>query len=189
MSTISTFTHVSLDGFFAGPNGEIDWFHSIEHDPEYDAYTHEQASAGASTLLFGHTTYDMMKSFWPTPEADKTDAAMAKVMRNSPKVVVSKTLKSVADEPNWKNVTVIHQIDRDEILKLKQQADITVLGSGSVVQQLSNLGLIDEYRLIVIPLILGAGKYLFHDVQKRPLKLQEARQFQNGIAVLKYRSS
>jgi dihydrofolate reductase len=90
MSTTSTFTHVSLDGFFAGPKGEIDWFHSIPHDAEYDAYTHQQASAGRSTLLFGHTTYDMMKSFWPTPEADKTDPQMAKVMRNSPKVVVSK---------------------------------------------------------------------------------------------------
>jgi len=187
MSAISTFTHVSLDGFFAGPNGEIDWFHSIEHDPEYDAYIHAQATAGASTLLFGRTTYDMMKSFWPTPEADKTDAAMARVMRNSPKVVVSKTLKSVGGEPNWKNVTVIHEIDHNEIVKLKQQADVTVLGSGSVVQQLSNLGLIDEYRLIVVSLILGAGKYLFHDVQKRALKLQEARQFRNGIAVLRYR--
>lgn len=189
MGVISTFTHVSLDGFFAGPNGEIDWFHSIEHDPEYDAYTHEQATARASTLLFGRTTYDMMKSFWPTPEADKTDAEMAKVMRNSPKVVVSKTLKSDGDEPNWKNVTVIHDLDRDEIVKRKQQTDITVLGSGTIVQQLSNLGLIDEYRLIVVPLILGAGKYLFKDVQKRALKLREARQFRNGIAVLRYRSS
>jgi dihydrofolate reductase len=185
MSMITTFTHVSLDGFFAGPNGEIDWFHSIEHDPEYDAYTHEQASAGASTLLFGHTTYDMMKSFWPTPEADKTDPEMAKVMRNSPKVVVSKKLKSVGDE--LEEHQAIHDIDRDEIVKLKQ-TDITVLGSGTVVQQLSNRGLIDEYRLIVIPVILGAGKPLFKDVQKRGLKLQEARQFRNGIAVLRYRS-
>jgi len=188
MSTITTFTHVSVDGFFAGPKGEIDWFHSIEHEPEYDAYTHEQSSSG-DTLLFGHTTYDMMKSFWPTPGADKTNPEMARVMRNSPKVVVSKKLKSVDDEPNWKNIRVIHEIDRDEIVKLKQQTDITVLGSGSVVQQLSNLGLIDEYRLIVVPLILGSGKPLFKDVQKRVLKLQEARQFRNGIAVLRYRSS
>jgi dihydrofolate reductase len=187
MSTVTTFTHVSLDGFFAGPKGEIDWFHSIEHDPEYDAYTHQQARGGA-TLLFGHTTYDMMKSFWPTPEADKTDPQMAKVMRNSPKVVVSKKLKSVEEEPNWKNVTILHEIDRDEILKLKRQADVTILGSGTIVQQLSNLGVIDEYRLIVVPLILSSGKYLFKEVEKRDLKLQEARQFPNGIAVLRYRT-
>ncbi|MEA2415660.1 MAG: hypothetical protein QOI58_2317 [Thermoanaerobaculia bacterium] len=71
---------------------------------------------------------------------------MAKVMRNSPKVVVSKKLKSVDEEPNWKNVTILQEIDHDEILKLKGQADITILGSGTIVQQLSNLGVIDEYR-------------------------------------------
>jgi dihydrofolate reductase len=150
----------------------------------YDAYTHQQAR-GSATLLFGHTTYDMMKSFWPTPEADPQ---MAKVMRNSPKVVVSKKLKSVDEEPNWKNVTVLHEIDRDAFLKLKEHADLTILGSGSLVQQLSNLGFIDEYRLIVVPLILGAGKPLFKEVEKRDLKLQVARQFPNGIAVLRYRN-
>jgi dihydrofolate reductase len=181
MSMITTFTHVSLDGFFAGPKGEIDWFHAIEHDPDYDAYTHAQSSSG-DTLLFGHTTYDMMKAFWPTPEAETTDPQMAKVMRNSPKVVVSKKLKSVSDEPNRTNVRVIHEIDREEILDVKGQTGITILGSGTIVQQLSNLGLLDEYRLIVVPVILGAGKPLFQDVQKRDLELQEARQFRNGIA-------
>lgn len=185
MTTISVFESVSLDGFFAGPNGEIDWFKAVPKDDEYDAYTHGQAKGG-STLLFGRTTYEMMKSFWPTPHGRQADPDMAKVMNESPKVVVSKTLKSVDEEPNWKNVRLLRDIDRDEILDLKKDSDITILGSGSIVQQLTNLGLIDEYQLIVIPILLGSGKRLFKDVRQTNVTPRETRRFGNGVVVLKY---
>ena len=186
MGTIGAFIQVSLDGFFAGPNGEIDWFKSIERDDEYDAYTHEQAKPGTSTLLMGRTTYEMMKSYWPTDAAVKADSEMAGVMNNSPKVVFSRTLQSVGEGPNWKNIRLLHDIRRDEILELKKQSDLTILGSGSIVQQLSNLGLIDEYQLVVVPVILGSGKPLFANVRTMNLKLREARPFGNGVIVARY---
>ncbi len=89
MRKISVFNHVTVDGFFAGPNGEIDWFKEIKKDDEWEKYTHGQAKSG-SALMFGHTTYEMMKSYWPTPDAIKNNPDMAKVVNNSPKIVFSK---------------------------------------------------------------------------------------------------
>jgi dihydrofolate reductase len=179
---------VSVDGFFAGPHGEIDWFKAISRDEEYERFTHQQ-SKSESTLMFGRTTYEMMKSYWPTPDAIKNDPQMAAVMNNSPKIVFSKTLKTVEEGPNWENVTLVRQIRRDAILEWKRKSDITILGSGSIVQQLANLGLIDEYQLVVVPLVLGSGKRLFQDVKKIDLHLQDSRAFANGIVVVKYTSA
>lgn len=178
---IGTFTHISVDGYFAGPNGEIDWFHSVPKDPDFEEATHSQAT-GQSTVLMGRTTYEMMKSFWPTPEAEKSDPEMAKVMRNSPKIVISKSLRSLEESPTWKNLTLLHDVS-----ELKPDGDITILGSGSIVQQLSNRGMIDHYVLVVVPIVLGAGKPLFKDVNKTNLKLVEAKSFRNGLAMHTYR--
>ncbi len=185
MRKITVFNHVTVDGFFAGPNGEIDWFKVIKKDDEWDKYTHEQSKSG-STLMFGHTTYEMMKSYWPTPDAIRNDPDMAKVVNNSPKIVFSKSLQRVEEGPNWKNITLFHEIKQEEILKLKEEADMTILGSGAIVQQFANLNLIDEYALVVVPVILGAGKPLFKDVKNMNLKLLEARAFKNGIVLLRY---
>ena len=87
---------------------------------------------------------------------------------------------------NWKNIQLLHEINPDEILRLKEKNDMTILGSGSIVQQFANLGLIDEYSLVVIPLILGKGRPLFENVQKTNLKLLESRQFGSGIVLLRY---
>ena len=111
---------------------------------------------------------------------------MAEVMNHSPKVVFSKQLLSTEDEPNWKNIRVFHHVDVEEIRTLKSKEDITILGSGTIVQQLTNLRLIDEYALVVVPIILGKGKPLFQDVDTTNLKLVEARTFSNGIALLRY---
>lgn len=186
MRIISVFNHVTIDGFFAGPNGEIDWFKVIKKDDEWEKYTHGQAKSD-STLMFGHTTYEMMKSYWPTQEAIKNDPDIAEVVNNNPKIVFSKTLGSVEEAPNWKNIRILNEIRQEEILKLKEKEDITIMGSGTIVQQLANLGLIDEYSLAVVPIILGAGKPLFKDVKKMDLKLLEARSFKNGIVLLNYR--
>lgn len=185
MGTLAVFNHVTVDGFFAGPNGEIDWFKAIEKDPEFEAFTHEGASGG-NTLVFGRTTYMMMKSYWPTPMAEHGDPDMTKVMRNSPKIVFSKTLKAQPDESTWKNVTVLPTIDAAEIRRLKKEKEMTILGSGTVIQQLTDLGLIDEYLLIVVPIVLGKGKTLFQNVKETGLKLRDARGFGNGVTLLRY---
>jgi dihydrofolate reductase len=186
MGKITVFEFVTVNGFFAGPKGEIDWFKEIPRDGKFDAYTQKGASSG-NTLLFGRTTYEMMKSYWPTPEAAKADPKMAKVMRESPKIVISRKLESVAEEPRWKNVTVMRKIDKAAIRKLKKKkSDLTILGSGSIVQQLTELGLIDQYDLATVPILLGAGKPLFKDLEQTSLKLLEALSFKNGIAVLRY---
>jgi dihydrofolate reductase len=131
----------------------------------------------------------MMKSYWPTPDAIKNDPGMARVVNNSPKIVFSKKLQNAEEGANWKNIKLFHEINLEEIIKLKKQEgeDFTILGSGSIVQQCANLGLIDEYQLVVVPVVLGVGKSLFKDVKKMNLKLLEARSFKNGIVLLKYR--
>ena len=190
MERVTAFVHVTIDGFFAGPRGEIDWFKAIRRDPEYEAYTHGQSQDG-STLVFGRTTYEMMKSYWPTPEAIKTDPQMAKVVNQSPKLVFSRTLRKVEEGPNWKNIELVREIDPAAIRKRKKEAenDFTILGSGSIFQQFANQGLLDEYILVVVPIVLGAGKPLFKDVQKTDLELLESRSFKNGLTVLTYRPS
>jgi dihydrofolate reductase len=187
MKTISVFNHVTVDGFFAGPHGEIDWFKLIKKDSEWDAYTRKQSQSGHNTLIFGHTTYEMMKNWWPTQIAIKNDPDMAKVVNNSPKIVFSKTLQSVEEGPNWKNVKLFPAINPEEILKLKKKEGMTILGSGSIVQQFANLNLIDEYTLVVVPIILGNGKPLFKGVKMTNLKLLETRSFKNGIVLLRYK--
>jgi len=88
---LASFIHVSVDGYYAGPNGETDWFKDAGKDPEYEAWTHAQAQGG-STLLFGRTTYEMMKNWWPTPKAIAADPKMARVVDESPKIVFSRKL-------------------------------------------------------------------------------------------------
>jgi dihydrofolate reductase len=185
MRKVTVFNHVSVDGFFAGPNGEIEWFKLIKKDDEWDDYTREQSKSG-NTLIFGHTTYKMMKNYWPTPEAIKNDPGMAQVVNNSPKIVFSNTLQSVEDGPNWKNIKLFHEIKLEEIYKLKEKEDMTIIGSGTIAQQFANLGLIDEYSLAIVPVILGYGKPLFKDVKTTNLKPAEARRFRNGIVLLRY---
>jgi len=185
MNRLSVFNHVTVDGYFAGPNGEIDWFKTIPEDEEWKRYTHQQAS-GESSLMFGRATYEMMKSWWPTPAAIEMDPGMAKAVNHSPKIVFSKTVTQVEEGPNWKNVRLYHEIDPDEIVKMKRNESITILGSGTIVRQLTELNLIDEYNLVVAPIVLGAGISLFQDIHTLNLKLLESRSFQNGITFLRY---
>src|SRR5688572_26495352 len=114
MKKVGVFIHLSIDDLFAGPNGEIDWFKAMKKDEEYENYTHSQTKAD-SVLVFGRTTYEMMKSYWPTPEAIQADPAMAELMNNSPKIVFSKTLQRAEAGPHWKNVKLFHQLEPREM--------------------------------------------------------------------------
>jgi dihydrofolate reductase len=186
MGNISSFTHVSVDGYFAGPNGEIDWFKAQD---EEDVAFSAAASRSSGTLIFGRTTYEMMAAYWPTPGAAKDNPAVATAMNTTPKIVFSKTMEPVQDGPVWKHVRVFHRITREEVLKMKEEStgDFVILGSGSIVQQFARLGLMDEYQLMVNPVILGAGKYLFRDVNRTILELLETKPLRNGRIFLRYR--
>ena len=187
MGKIVSFTHVSVDGYFAGPKGEIDWFkHQDEEDRKFSA----EASKGSGTLIFGRTTYEMMAAYWPTPEAARDNPDVAEAMGARPKIVFSRTMKPPEDRPSWKNTRVIPEITRDGILGLKRESesDFAILGSGSIVQQLARLGLMDEFQLMVNPVILGEGKYLFKDMNQLRLQLLEERTFGNGRVFLRYKS-
>jgi dihydrofolate reductase len=182
MAHISTFLQVSIDGYFAGPAGEIDWFKNSP-DPEFQAFSLERAS-GDSTLLFGRTTYEMMASAWPSDQAHEDQPGMAGVMAGSPKIVFSKSMQSVEEGPRWRNVELRREIDADALRR--DDGNYTTLGSGSIVQQLTRLGLVDEYSFVVNPVILGAGKSAFSAVPREQLELTDARSFKNGLAWLTY---
>jgi len=135
------------------------------------------------TLLFGRTTYEMMAGYWPTATAE--DPVIARSMNALPKIVFSSSLKKA----DWNNTRVMNRIDPGEIARLKEQPgrDMVIYGSGIIVSTLTRLGLIDEYRLIVNPVILGNGKPLFNGLTERlSLKLREAKEMGSGNVLLRY---
>ncbi len=192
MRRIIVLNRVSIDGFFAGLNGEIDWFVA---DPELDKVVREPTpgadKAGAQqmdTVLLGRVTYQMFESYWPkiltTPRASKVEIATANELTRMEKIVFSNTLKEV----NWENTRVVKGNVAEEVRKLKQAngGGMIIFGSGTIISQLVNAGLIDEYMLIVTPVVLGAGKQMFSGVKKLSLEPTEARLFKSGNVLLRY---
>ena len=182
MPRLVVFNSVSLDGYFTDKNNDMSWAH--KNDPEFNAFSSENAKGGG-TLLFGRITYEMMASFWPTPAAKEQMPAVAEGMNNLSKVVFSRTL----DQATWKNTKLVKGDPATEVRKMKKAsgADMVILGSGTIVSQLAQEGLIDEYQLIVNPIVLGSGRTLFEGVKKRlNLKRTKTRNFGNGNALLCY---
>lgn len=183
MSKLSVFENVTLDGYFSGPNGDISWAKQ-NVDDEWNKFVEENASSGGM-LLMGRVTYDIMVQYWPTPQAAKNDRVVAEGMNNMPKIVFSRTL----NKPDWKNTTVIKGDIASEVKRLKEESgkDMTILGSGSIVSQLTQAGLIDEYKISVNPVVIGKGRTVFEGVKdKFNLKLTKSRNFKNGNVVLFY---
>ena len=182
MARLSSFTMVSLDGCYADADGDMSFAHAT--DPETKAFTAENAKGGGM-LLFGRVTYQMMASYWPTPFAAQNDPVVAEGMNRMLKVVFSKTLK----QAEWSGTTLVRADLAREVKKLKQGSlDLAILGSGSIVQALTEADLIDEYQLLVLPVVLGDGKRLFAGVTRRPeLRLESTRRFENGNVFLRYR--
>ena len=181
MRKVILFNLVTLDGFFAGPNGEIDW-HNV--DEEFNEFANDQLNS-TDGLIFGRVTYQLMASYWPTEAAITDDQIIANKMNTLPKIVFSKTL----EKAEWNNTKLIKGNIAEEISKLKRQPgkDLFVFGSADLASTLTNLGLIDEYRIIVSPVVLGNGKPLFKGIKdKLHLKLVNTKTFRSGNVLLYY---
>jgi dihydrofolate reductase len=178
------FNQVTLDGYFAGVNGDISWAHGATKDPEWNAFVEHNASAGG-VLVFGRITYELMIRYWPTAAALKNDPVVAERMNNLPKVVFSRTL----DKASWNNTKLVKGNPAAEMRKMKQEPgeDMAIFGSGSIVSQLAQERLIDEYQIVVIPVVLGRGRTMFDGIKEMlTLKLTKSRAFGNGNALLCY---
>ncbi len=181
MRRVIAFNFVTLNGYFQGPNRDISWH---PHDAEGSEYAGEMLKSGG-TLLFGRVTYELMASYWPTPDAIKNDPIVAEGMNNAAKIVFSRTLKKV----DWSNTRLVKDNIEEEIKRMKQMRgkNMTVLGSGSIISQFAQQGLIDEYQIMVDPVALGDGKSIFKGIKRKlDLKLTTTRTFSNGNVLLCY---
>ncbi len=166
---------VSLDGFMEGPNRELDW-HVV--DEEFQQYGVEMLRS-IDAMLLGRTTYQLFEDYWPAA----TEAG-AEEMNALEKVVFSTTLGQV----EWRHSRLVKQDAAGEIARLKQVPgkDLAIFGSSTLVSGLP-LGLIDEYRILVCPIVLGAGTPLLpHRGQRLPLNLVNLKQFASGVVFLTY---
>jgi dihydrofolate reductase len=182
MSKLIVFNSVSADGYFTDTKGDISWAH--QNDPEWRDFTNQNAS-GDGILLFGRVTYEMMASFWPTPQASQQLPSVAERMNSAQKVVFSRTLNKVS----WNNTRLVKGDLPTEVHKLKDTASpgIVILGSGTIVSQLAQANLIDEYQLAINPIVLGSGRTLFEGMTS-PLRLRrtQSRSFRNGNVFVVY---
>lgn len=180
-------TFVSLDGFIVAPNEDMGWV-TDSFSTDMGKYAGDlQASMGA--ILLGRVTYQIMTNFWPTATEDSSPGADR--MNNVPKVIFSRTLDKVK-WGKWDNARLVKENAAEEVAKLKQglSGDLVIYGSANLIQNFTQLGLIDEYQLLVHPVILGDGKPLFAGMpQPVKLKLLQAKTFDNGVVVLYYEPS
>lgn len=168
---------MSLDGFFEGPNGELDW-HVV--DEEFFDYAREMLRS-ADSILFGRKTYEMMARYWPAAPKDE----IAEKMNTLAKIVFSRTL----DKAEWQNSRLVRDDAAQEVATLKKMPgkDMVILGSAKLSLSLLEQGLIDEYRVILNPVLLGKGNLLFQNAAKKlNLKLKNTRMLKSGVALLYY---
>ena len=182
MRKLAVFNAISLDGYFVDDMGDMSWAH--KQDPEWNAFVRGNAG-GRGELIFGRVTYDMMAGFWPGPQAMQMMPEVAAGMNAMPKVVFSRTM----EKASWNNTRLFKGDLADEVRRLKQDSgpDLVILGSGSIVAQLTSAGLIDQLQVVISPIVLGKGRTMFEGVaDRRRLKLIKTRAFENGNVVLWY---
>src|SRR6266498_4103989 len=185
MRKVILLMHTSLDGFVAGPNGEIDW---IAFDEEL-ADDVGGITESADTALYGRITYQMMEGYWPTagdsPTATKHDLEHANWVNNSLKIVFSRS----REKTNWKNTMIIKDDIAEKIADMKNQPgkNLLLIGSASITHVFMQHNLIDEYWINVNPVLLGEGTPLFTNISDRVnLKLVQAKIFAHGVVGLQY---
>jgi dihydrofolate reductase len=181
MRKIISFHVTTLDGYYEGPNQEFDW---PVVDEEFNEFSLAQLDE-VDTLLFGRVTYELMANYWPTPAARQDDPKVAERMNGIAKIVVSRSLR----QATWDPTSIIGDDVAARVSELKRQPgrDIAVFGSSELTVSLIGMGLMDEVRVMVNPVVLGAGKSLFRTADARfSLKLLGARQFRSGNVLLTY---
>jgi dihydrofolate reductase len=181
MRKLFSFMVVTLDGFYEGPNKEFDW---PTVDEEFNDFAVRQLN-DVDTLLFGRVTYEGMAAYWPTREAVEYDPLIARLMNDVPKIVYSSTL----DEATWNNTTLVTEDAATSVAALKKQPgkDLALFGSPKLTVSLLEAGLVDELRVMVAPLLLGAGATLFRGLSGRvPLELTTTTTFSSGNVLLSY---
>jgi dihydrofolate reductase len=184
MRKIIAAMQVSVDGFIEGPNGELDWAMAEDEETWRDLF---EMLKSVDTFILGRLMYPEYEQYWlnvlATQTGSQNEIAYARLADKTPHIVLSKTLDRVA----WQTTRIVRDVD--EIRKIKQQPgkNMQVVGGATLVSSLMNLGLIDELRLMVNPLILGGGKALFKDVNERhALKLIRAKPLKSGKVGLIY---
>lgn len=186
MRKIIVFNRLSMDGFFSGPHGESHEWMVQDHSLENESHQMMQPD----TVLMGRVTYQLFESHWPKvaedPQAPEEARKIGGELNEMKKIVFSKTLKDVT----WKNTRLVKRDLAEEVRKLKQGdgRDIVIFGSGTIVRQLTDEGLIDEYLLAITPTILGNGRSCFKDVEKLDLKLLKTMNFDSGNVLLHYKA-
>ena len=181
MRKIFAFIMTTLDGYYEGPNQEFDFW---VVDEEFEEFSVEQLDE-VDALLFGRVTYEGMAASWPTPAAERDDPSVAAKMNGLSKIVVSRTL----EKAEWTNTRLIKDDITQELRALKEQPgkDIAILGSSDLTVSLLELGLVDEVRIMVNPVVLGAGKSVFRTAGERiSLRLLKSRPFNSGNVLLYY---
>jgi dihydrofolate reductase len=178
MARVIMWNLVTLDGFFERPRSWDLEFHKAAWGEELERISVEQLKS-ASALLFGRITYEGMAAYWTSAKG-----VIADFMNSIPKFVFSRTLENA----DWNNTTLVRDHAEEQVAKLRQQTgeDVYIFGSAELSSTLMQHGLIDEYRLALVPVILGQGNPLFKPSQKAEMKLIEARQLNNGCVIVRY---
>ena len=182
MQKILVFNNVSADGLFSDNEGGVGW---AKRDGEELTEYVKQSRGAISTYLFGRTTYQMFAGFWPTKAGKAANPYFAKILTEGQKVVFSKSLKKA----EWENTVIEPNADASTIRRIRASSDgdCLIFGSGSLVRDLTEKGLIDEYQLVLNPVILGSGRSLFSPLPSTvELQLLEAKTFKNGTVLLRY---
>ena len=172
----------SLDGYFEGPDRDITWQNV---DDEFNEFAIQQTGE-FGMFFFGRVTYELMAEYWPTEAAKRDDAVIAGLMNNLPKVVFSKTLQKVG----WQNTRLVKDNFAETVSTLKQETgrDIAIFGSSDLTVTLMEHGLVDEYRIMINPIVLGNGKPLFKGIKDQTkLKLIKTKTFKSGNILLYYK--
>ncbi|WP_308992472.1 dihydrofolate reductase family protein [Mariniflexile litorale] len=181
MATLKAFTFITLNGFYKNADNDISWH---QHGKEETKYSEENLKS-ENILLLGRHTYQMMESFWTSQMAYDNFPEVAKGMDHSKKIVVSASLEKV----NWNNTSVMNGNLIDEIKELKKTSkhNITILGSGSLITQLTNVGLIDTYEIMLDPIAIGQGTSIFNGIlASLHLKLIACKTLKSGTVLLNY---
>jgi dihydrofolate reductase len=176
---------ISLDGYLAAPDGDLSWFAA---GPDFFAYVNRMMPT-LGMLLFGRVTYQMMAAYWPDPaNSEDNDRLVTHAMNQLPKLVASRTLKQAA-WGRWDNASVTADpVQKVRELKAEAGKDLMIFGSGGLVSTLAEAGLIDEYRLMMNPIILGQGIPMFRGLRQRvPLQLLASETFDKKMVMLSYR--